>query len=231
VDRRTLAITTIASGVGGQKVDFDPASGDFFLAYWNTYRVHRSGAWSTVDTSLPNPQGLRVDPETGNLLLGAGGTVALMAQTGTVIRSHTPPIPDLWIMGVELYGSRKVSGAGPATGGTAYPIRFAFPQSAGRAYVAALSTGLRPGFPLADGTGRTIHLDVTSPLFPMSIGGLAGVTTGFAGVLDGAGQATGSILIPAGFPAGVRLFVSAVALHPGLPSGLETANSWGVTTN
>jgi hypothetical protein len=97
--------------------------------------------------------------------------------------------------------------------------------------VAALSTGLRPGFALGDGTGRTVHLDVTSPLFPISIGGLPGVTTGFTGVLDASGQATGSILIPAGFPAGVRLFVSAVALHPGLPSGLDTANSWGVTTN
>jgi hypothetical protein len=236
VDRRTLAVTTILGGLGTiSSVDFEPASGDFVVTdpgFPHLLRVHRSGAWSTVNENFPpDAQAVRVDPETANLLAGGGGTVGLLGPTGTLIRSHAPPVPGLTITGLELYGSRKVSGAGPATGGSAYQIRFAFPQSAGRAYVAALSTGLRPGFALADGTGRTIQLDVTSPLFPISIGGLPGLTTGFAGVLDGSGQATGSILIPAGFPAGFRLFVSAVALHPGLPSGLDTANTWGVTTN
>jgi hypothetical protein len=236
VDRRTLAVTTIVGGLGTlSSVDFEPSTGDFVVSdfgFVKVLRVHRSGAWSIVNTSFPpDAQAVRVDPETGNLLTGGGGVVGLMTPAGVVLRSHTPPLTNLTITGLELYGSRKVSGAGPATGGSAYPIRFAFPLSGGRAYVGALSTGLRPGFPLADGTGRTIQLDVTSPLFPISIGGLPGATTGFAGVLDGAGHASGSILIPAGFPPGVRVFVSAVALHPGLPSGLDTANTWGVTTN
>jgi hypothetical protein len=68
-------------------------------------------------------------------------------------------------------------------------------------------------------------------LLRTSIRGLPGITTGFAGVLDGQGCATGTITLPVGFPAGVRFFVSAVAVGPGAPGGLDTGNTLGLTSN
>jgi hypothetical protein len=92
-----------------------------------------------------------------------------------------------------------------------------------------MSTGLRPGIALPD--GRTVNLDFTSPLFLLSIGGLPGVNTGFSGTLSPLGTATGTIAIPNGVPPGIRIFTSAVAVNVGFPSGLDTANTWGFTTN
>jgi hypothetical protein len=94
--------------------------------------------------------------------------------------------------------------------------------------VAALSLGLRPGIGLSD--GRTVHLAV-DPLLLLSLGGLPGITTGFAGVLDAAGRAAGTITLPPGFPPGVRIFVSAVAVNPALSLGLDTGSSVGFTSN
>jgi hypothetical protein len=132
---------------------------------------------------------------------------------------------------VEFYGSRKVSGSGAATPGSSYTIRFAFPSSPGAAYLAVMSTGLRPGLPLPDSSGRVINLDFTSPLFGLSLGGIPGITTGFTGTLSPSGTASGTIAIPPGFPSGLRLFVSAVAVNGAFPSGLETANTWAFTIN
>jgi hypothetical protein len=57
------------------------------------------------------------------------------------------------------------------------------------------------------------------------------VNTGFSGTLSPLGTATGTIAIPNGVPPGIRIFTSAVAVNVGFPSGLDTANTWGFTTN
>ena len=70
--------------------------------------------------------------------------------------------------------------------------------------------------------------DPPDVLFLASLGGIPGVTKGFLGTLDENGRAEGFILLPADFPTGVRLFISAVAFPAG---GIETANTLGATTN
>jgi len=75
--------------------------------------------------------------------------------------------------------------------------------------------------PLGDGTGRVNNLDITSSLFALSIGGIPGITTGFAGTLDGDGDGRGNatIQIQPGTPADLRFNFTAVAGEPVAPVG------------
>jgi hypothetical protein len=239
VDRTTGAYTTIRlTGVGSPAqpagLVSDPARGDFLILQLGSpqlnspqlLRVDRHGSPPTpfVNDVVERPTSLRRDPETGRLLVaGDTGQLALLAADGTVIARHS--FPGYMIRGAEFYGTRKVSGAGRATPGADYPLSFSFPGSPGRPYLAVLSTGLRPGITLPD--GRTIQIDVTSPIFALSLGGLPGITTGFAGTLDGSGRASATVRVLAGLPAGTRFFATAVALNPTSPSGVDIANTWG----
>jgi len=236
VNRLTSAISTIAVGLGSVSgVDFEPQTGTFVVSTFTgpvVRRVTPAGVISPVSATPAGANAVKVDDETGNLLVGGGITLTNMTPAGVVLTSHALVGPaGLSISATEIAGSRKVSGSGPALPGSAYSYNFSFPASPGAGYVAAASTGLRPGIPLGDGTGRVINLDVTSPLLPLSIGGIPGLTTGFSGVLSTTGGATGTLLIPLGFPPGIRVFVSAVALNGSMPTGLDTANTWAFTTN
>jgi hypothetical protein len=239
LSRATGALTTIASGLGRvSAVDHCAQDGTFYLSRHDSgevLNVSPGGSVTTVHVGWPagvrSASCLKVVDETGELLVGGlvsslPGRVALLSRTGLVLAFQDLPLY-LHPTGVELYGSRKVSGLGTFAAGRPYTVSFSFPRSAGRPYVAALSTGLRPGLALPD--GRTINL-APDALLARSLGGLPGITTGFAGILDAGGRAAGTITPPAGFPAGVRLFVSAVALNPAFPGGLDTANTLGATT-
>jgi len=90
-----------------------------------------------------------------------------------------------------------------------------------------MSLSLRPGIALGD--GRVLNLAV-DPLFVLSLGGIPGLTTGFSGALDATGAAAGTIALPPGFPPGVRVHVSAVAVNQALPAGLDMGNSWSLSS-
>lgn len=168
-----------------------------------------------------------MDDATGNLLVcNTSGTVLLMTPAGVVLTTRAYAGGHN-ISGVDLYGSRRVPGSGPVMGGAPYTVDFSFPGLPGASYTAAMSLAQRPGIALPD--GRVINLAIDLLLL-ISIGGIPGITTGFAGALDAQARATGTITLPTGFPAGIRFFVSAVALNPGPPGGLETANTLGLTT-
>jgi hypothetical protein len=232
-DRRTRVPTLLASGLGNLSgVDFEPSTGSFVVTTFSSpqvRRVARTGGVTTLFT-LTNANAVKVDDETGNLLVASGtvqavNTIVLRAADGTPLRSwsagnRTPT-------GVELYGSRKVSGFGPALPGTTYTIELAFPRSPSAGYVVLLSVGLRPGIPLNDGTGRRIHVDANT----LHIGDLPGFTNGFVGTLDAGGRTRATIALPAWFPANVRLFVTAVAANGALGRGFDTANTWAFTIN
>jgi len=226
--RGTNAITTVAGGLGRiYSIDFEPATGSCVVSRTNPVellRVTPGGLVTTVASGLI-VNALKVHDESGNLVVAGGADVSILTSGGTVVGTRT--ITGFSFTGIEIDGSRKVSGSGVLAGGQVYAVRFSFPLSPCATYVAALSGSLRPGIPLAD--GRTIHLAI-DPLFLLSLGGLPGFTTGFSGTLDASGGADGAILPPPGFPAGIRLYVSAVALNPALPAGLDTANSLGVTS-
>jgi Tol biopolymer transport system component len=232
--RRTGQLTTLAAGLGRLTgVDFVPGTGAFVVTRQDApslLRVNRTGGVFPLHPAFPiDGNAVKVDDETGRITALGTGEVGFLDPLGQLLAAF-PTAPYLGTA-VETCGSRKVNGSGPATGGSTMSIAFSFPESPGATYVAALSTGLRPGIPLADGTNRVIQLDVTSPLFPISIGGLPGLTTGFTGILDPLGRATGTLAILPGTPPGLRLFVTAIAVNAGKPSGLDTANTWGFTTN
>jgi hypothetical protein len=237
IHRTTGVATTIAAGLGPvQSVDFDPLTGEFLVANGDAFapvlRVARNGAVTALGTSVV-PTGataVRVDPTTGNLLVVGPNAARMVTPLGATVANVAFSTPMDYPGGVELSGSRKVSGFGAATAGSDYFVRLAFPGGAGRAYTAALSTAMRPGIPLNDGTGRVVSL-AADWLFNATIGGIPGLLDGFSGVLDANGSAIATVHVPAGFPAGVRFFVSAVVANPAAPSGLETANTWGFTTN
>jgi hypothetical protein len=229
--RQNGSVTTLATLPTGD-LEFEPATGSFLIAGSPVLRMARNGAITTVNELLAGVGVVHADRHGADFVLtGAVSStpfVARMAPNGVVTTMHM-----LWAASllqpsdIEIYGSHEVSGAGRFRAGEAYNLSFAFPGSPGAQYVAALSLRLRPGFALPD--GRIVHL-AADPLFFLSLGGIPGITTGFAGTLDPSGRASGAITLPAGFPVGVRIFVSAFAVNPARPSGLDTANSWGMTS-
>jgi hypothetical protein len=239
MDRATNVMTSIGgagSSIGA--IDHEPRTGDYVVIspgtlFSSSYvrRITRAGVTSTLLVgSVGQYNAVKVDDQTGNLLVAGSDNARLLDRNGVVIRTVSP-LGGTYASGAEIYGSRKVTGLGPATPASTYAIYFAFPQSPGASYVAALSTGLRPGIPMPAPDNRVLNLDFTSPLFGLSIGGLPGVTTGFVGTLDPTGRAQGSILIPSPFAAGIRIFCSAVAVNPAFPSSLDLGNTWAFTTN
>jgi len=233
VTREERTVHTLATGLGlMQAVDFEPRTGASLVAgYPALYRVRPDGNVTTVSTFPTYQSALRVDPLTGEILVGGIDrnvfTMARLSPSGQVLQSAQYPALLTGSLGVETYGSRKLSSRGVFNNGGTVTLSFSFPQSPGAPYVAALSFALRPGIPI--GGGRVLNLR-PDELFQISFGGLAGFTTGFSGGLDGIGGATGTITLPAGFPTGIRFFVSAVALNPAFPVGLDGANSLGLTT-
>jgi len=230
VARGSLAISTIAAGLSTiTGVDFEPATGTFAVtraAAPQVVRVAPAGAVAPLAT-LASANAVHVDEPTGNLVVvTGGGTLHVVDPVGNVLTTYALGARSL--TGVTTWGSRTIALSGSFTAGRAAAVQFHFPSSPLRTYVAALSLGLRPGLGLGD--GRTIHLAV-DPLLLISLGGLPGVTTGFAGMLDAGGRAGGTITLPPGFPPGVRIFVAAVALNPSLPLGLDTGSTVGFTSN
>jgi len=239
MDRRTNVMTSIGgagSSIGA--VDFEPRTGDYVVVspgnlFASSYvrRITRAGVTSTLLVgSVGQYNAVKVEDDTGNLLVAGSDNARLVDRTGAPIRTFTG-LGGVYASGAEIYGSRKVAGAGPATPASTYAIYFSFPQSPGAVYVAALSLGLRPGIPMPPPDNRMLNLDFTSPLFGLSIGGIPGITTGFLGTLDPFGRASGSLLIPSPFTAGIRIFCAAVAVNPAFPTSLDLGNTWAFTTN
>jgi len=234
VRRGTLAVSTIASGLGRlSSVDHEPATGQFLVTAYDeplVRRVHPAGSVTPVSLSFPGGANVvKVDDETGDLLVGGRNTQAVLSPAGAIRTTRVLP-PDVSITGVEVYGSRKVSGRGSAAGDSLYHLSLSFPSSPFAPYLVVMSTALRPGIPLGDGTGRVIRIDPTSPIFRLSLGGIPGITEGFVGNLDQDGRADPRVWIPPGTPAGLRLFFTAVVVNPAFPAGVETANTWAFTT-
>jgi hypothetical protein len=237
--RRTNAVTTITTALGfPNSIDFEPRTGQFIVPALPSFditnppslrRISRNGVRTTIHATFPQvATAVVVDPETGNYLAGGRTDLGLVSPAGLVLTSHPMGIAS---ESVALYGSAKITGSGPATPGSTYTYRLNFPDSPGRAYVCAMSFGLRPGIALADGTGRVINLDPTSPLFVVSLGGIPAITGGYTGVLDAQGNATATIAIQPGTPPDIRWHFSAVVLDPSAPSGIVTSNTWSFSTN
>lgn len=236
INRTTLTSQLIAQNLGFvEGVDFDPTTGMFYVVNGDPFasllRVSRNGAVVAMGPNVPTEsKAVRVDPETGNILVVGRLEARLLSPQGALLQNFTLPGPMDYVGCVEIAGSREVIGSGTAVAGSSYDIDFNFPNCANQPYIAALSTSMRPGYPLNDGTGRIVNLEQNF-ISQLTLGGLPGVVDGFQGVLDASGHADGVIHLPSWVPPGFRIFVTAVALNPAMPSGIDTANTWGFTTN
>ncbi len=215
-------LRTVASGLGqAAGVDVSPTTGHIVVITSSGPHVRTiSRAGATVSSfSLTNASGVKVDDSTGNYLCTHGDAATAFTPTGTAITSYGP-VRGLTATGIEIYGSRAVSGRGSAQPGTNYSVDFAFPSMPGANYQGALSLGQRPGISVGS---DTIHLRIDT-LFNLSLVGT--FVSNFAGTLDGAGTATGAIVIPAGAPVGLTIYCAAIAFQG---SQLRVSNTIGVT--
>jgi len=232
VDRHRLAVTTLAGGMGSvSAVDHEPRTGDLVVTSFNPsmcYVVGRAGGIIRSFTTS-HDHAIKVDDETGNYRMAGFNGVGVYSPTGARIQTYGPH-PGRWTS-IEVYGSRKVAGSGSARAGTTYSLQFSFPRAGpGAAYIGALSlVGHRPGIPI--GAGRVVNLapDNLTALM-LRLGDIPGLTSGFQGQLGINGNAVARVHIPPGFPPGIRLFATAVAVSPTAPNGVEGGNTWGFTT-
>jgi len=161
---------------------------------------------------------VKVDDFTGHYYAAGYGTVIEYTPTGTPV--NTWSLPQSTWTSVEVYGSRQISGRGLARPGTRYPIDFSF-RGMGRAfYVGALAFTQRPGIPLSNGV---INL-TPDALFRASLAGA--YVTGFSGILDDPGNATGYVSIPAFLPRGFTFYCGGMAI---LGSAFQVGNTIGIT--
>jgi len=217
---------TVRTGLGTTNaIDVEPATGNYVCGA--SSRVHvispKGGLVGTINAQYVRR--LRVEPSTGRIICltgtssGAVNTIVEFDATGTALKTHGP-FTGYNFTGLDIYGSRQVTGSGPATPGSVYNVDFSFPGGANVPYLAALSFSQRPGINLG---GSTLNL-APDALFWLSVQGF--FVKGFQGVLDGSGRASGSISLPAFAPKGLTIFCSVVATN-GIT--LLTGNTLGIT--
>lgn len=235
VDRATGAVTTLAASAGPlgrvSAVDYAASTDQYVVSSFGPSAIHildANGRLTSFGVSGID-HAVKVDDVTGIIHAAGFQGMAQYDFLGNRIRT-VGPTTHRWTS-LEIYGSSNVSGAGVARPGSTYACFFSFPVSGpGASYVAVLSlSGTAPGIPVAG--GRTISIIPDSiAIFMAQNGDIPGVTQGFTGTLGPNGLAIGSVRVPNGTPPGVRVFVTAVALNPAMPAGVETGNTWAFTT-
>jgi hypothetical protein len=105
--------------------------------------------------------------------------------------------------------------------GTSYPVYFSSPNDAGKLFVLAASFSTQPGIPVG---ARAVPL-VPDALFAVSRT-VPALFQGFTGVLNGRGQTTGRIAIPAlSVLRGTVVYVAGVVVDPAAPLGIGTISN------
>ena len=167
LSRSGVILGTLAAGLGQTScVDFDPISGDYFVTSFDSPEVRRINPHGVATTValFSGANAVKVDRENGTLLVCGFNRTTRMDVQGKILHGedHRHKIAGgsfNWTA-VEIYGSRKLSGSGPARPGTRYTLNLRFPASPNRGYLVLASlSGLRPGFKLRDNTGRVVSLN------------------------------------------------------------------------
>jgi hypothetical protein len=124
----------------------------------------------------------------------------------------------------DFYSARftGLAGSGIAGLASARSLRFSDPSSSGSVFLAAAALGSTPGIQLG---ARNIPLN-PDLLLQLSIGGLPPIMTGFVGILNNDGIATGSVTFQ-GFPQvlNLRFFTAFLVLDPASPFGIKTISN------
>lgn len=233
VDRDTLSVTSVSVGRFASffGMAFDTRTDAVVLASQinpGLFFVDQGGQLLATVSFPGTTFGVSIDPVDGHWHTIQNFSLLEATSNGTVVRT-TPLTGVSNPSAIEVYGSRPLSGAGRARPGGTYTLSVGFPGGAGRSYAVLLSlAGLAPGVPIPGGGFVGLRPD---PLFfhTAAIGDVPGVTQRLRGVLNGRGNATATVRIPARMPTGIRVFASVVLIDPMLPSGIRSGNSWGFT--
>jgi len=202
-------------------VDFEPRTGNLVCAQTGTPSIvvlDRHTGKSLKGFNTGRTFAVKVDDFTGHYYAAGNGTVIEYTPTGTPVNTWTLA-GSVW-SSVEVYGSRQISGLGVARPGTRFPIDFSFRGMGNAYYVGTLALSQRPGIPIRNGV---INL-TPDVLFWASLSGA--FVTGFSGILDSAGNATGHIAIPAFLPQGFTFYCAGIAYRG---NAIQVSNTIGIT--
>jgi hypothetical protein len=232
----TLYSAARGSGIGMNigrfaDIEVDPATGDYLIcacpeggATGLSLVVTMSKNGSTITTlqgpstmTFPFPVRFGQDGQAWIACIQNGISVhRLDVQKNTITWTQAMPAPPLSCpTGIEVYGSRALV-CRQAAGTVTVKVQSQSPFAPGATYALAASFARRPGIRLPN--GERLDLDVTDPLFFVSALGFAPATFhGFQGQLDGSGNATATVSIPAGLPKlnDLAVFVAGVILQKG----------------
>jgi len=223
LDVPTNQLRTIASGHDSiTSVDVEPQTGNYILTTLTQPQVRvisRTGKLVTAMYSV-GANAVKVDDVTGTYYVASGDTVHEIAPNGYFANTWRSPGRS-WTS-VEMYGSRQISGQGPAWAGSRYQIDFSFRGMGNASYLGFLALSMRPGIPIQGGRFNL----APDALFLATLGGVNPFVTGFVGVLNPSGNATGYIDIPAFAPTGFTFFASGIAWKSGW---FQFGNTIGIT--
>jgi len=224
----------IAAGLGNvTAVAHHPQTGNFVVASRGPGLVRMVTPAGVVMWTAPFPgasgaRDVKVSPEIGQILACGGQDFRIYSAAGAPLLALAWGGHDFKC--VEEYQTRKVAGRGNSAAGGNYFANFNFPRSPGQVYRGLMSFSMRPGLPA--GGGRTLNLANDALFAAVNAGALDGsVLAGRLGILDGNGHGVMRITLPAAMPAGLRLYVSAVAINPAMPGGIDLGNTTGFTTD
>lgn len=222
VSRTTKSVsawTTLPTGVYG--VDWIPQTGEFVVAMSGRLSFVRSnGTIRSTYTTTRLFNCVTVDQKTGRIFAGTNdGYVYEFTYTGSVVRASLVRSGKN-ISGIDIWDDQNLSIALYGSGSSSYARAFLrFNESPSRSYYVALSTAAYPGINL--GASGWVNLQPNSLFFVTLGGGLPYFTSTFSGVLSTSGSAYARWVMPYGV---TRVYVTAVAVNPAKPGGIDVGN-------
>lgn len=229
VDRVTGRQTTIASGTylsDITAVEHLPSFNGYYAVgrYASTNGLvilRRDGSTERI-VNIPYLYGLKFDPKR-NRLFAANyrGVIYELEPNGTIVRSRDFGTSYAW-SGIDVFGSRNVSLSTAGSRGSEAYVYLRFNASPKSSYCAALSLGMRPGIRIG---ARYQHVRLDPLFFATVCGRLPFFTRNFVGTLSSSGIGSAYFTIPAGPVVGIPIYVTASAVNPAFPGGLDFGNT------
>lgn len=225
-------ITTLATGLASPIGVATFPNGDYAVTLGATdeiVRIPRGGGTPTTWVpagQLGNVKDIVADGEGGFYVPEAGGV------TGSRLMHVDAGGNVTQILGNSTFGFFQAAAVSPHLNaplnpGTAlnglFGVTIDFPANPNQAYTTIVSGSLHPGISLAAGDPRATPLNPDA-LFLQSFGvGFPGITAGWTGTLDGAGQGVITMNLtpfPAGAFAGLKVHLQVGVIDPTAPSNL-----------
>lgn len=234
---RSGAKRVVATVPGVRCIEWNAYTGHFFVAAKNIlYDMSQSGGLTTLETNKPgllNTTGMFLRSDRTLLVVQGDtsptGVYSYYGSNGRYNRAFhedSSPAQGINPRGVTVEHFRELMPVKPDVpiGGPSN-FRINFPLFPEKTFVAALSFGHAPGFPVGN---YRLHLN-PDPLFFVSLVNPALFRNN--GTLNKGGLGTATLMVPdIGALVGIRIFVGAVVIDPQRKDGIgEASNALGVT--